>query len=390
MQLSYKKQSSYKSKFIILSLILIAAQSFLSILQMKTRKIGSTPITAEAILAYSSYYKENPAYALLSDYILMDKYYASNLKLPREIIVKEAKKPEYNRLSTGSRIFIAENNIIRQQIEDAVKAAVVISKDLAYKHAKGLLQIRNGAKAAVKYSDLQIEFPEDAMRQYHSDHKLELKSDRIVRGRIVIINSSKISREGFENLIKAGRSLENIQDEYNAQIESITWTNHHAKHIQYPFLNNEPKTRAKFYSTNDGNTIYLKIDSVEPAQYLHNYEDAKSKINLAMRKQYVLDNAKHMKLNWTKLTDQNIRKNPDSFILFSTKKGNIGHYETDDTIVLIKTDEVKNFEPTEKQILESKSLLTKYFQSLSMKAFQDALFYEYQNDLYAFINKNGV
>ncbi|QEK37875.1 hypothetical protein FZC35_00550 [Candidatus Cytomitobacter indipagum] len=367
----------------------MAAPPLLDIFRKGGQSIGSSPITTEARIAYSAKYEGSDALqTLLYDCILKDKYRESDIRISRQRIINEAKKPEYSKLSPSSKLLIAENNIIKKQIIDSVKSIVKISDENAYNHAKGLLQIRNGEKAFIKCSDLDIKFEEKEMQEYYNANKLKFKSDRVVNGVALIIDSQKLPREKFESLIENGNDIADIKKEYNAKIAKISWINKSSTNKQYPFLEQEQTEDQKFYSTSDGNTIYLKINDRKPSHYLTKYEDAKKEVRIDLLKKYIVNHANQIKANWTQLEEQNIKQNDqDNMTLFLTKKGNVNCYEKENGVVLIKTNEIKNFEPTDQQILDSKSFLRNYFQYLAVNSFTNALFKHYENDIYSFINE---
>ncbi|QEK38388.1 hypothetical protein [Candidatus Cytomitobacter primus] len=384
-------QSSYKSKFIILSVFLMFIPSLIDVFSRKGTKIGSVEITNHTRLAYVKKYKDQSEALnnFIADALLKSKYIDSELQVPKNLIIKHARQDKSTNLSNQDKMIIHENKIIKDQIIKAVTNSVIITNDMATAYAKGLLQLRSGKKTIVNYDQIKMDFSEEILKKHYAKNKNLFISNRVVRASMLIIDENKVSKDNLQSLIANGASIHELKDKYEGQIEGISWINRSMRHNKYTFLNSEQKSKEHFYSASDGNIIYVKVVEIIPSKQ-KSYEESEPQIQTNLRKEFAINNIMQVTKNakWENIPNQTLNRkgNADNIVLFLTNKDEMNYYVDGNKLTIIHTNEVQDIEPTLEQISRSKSALTKYFASLTYRNFMQSVGLSYQDSLHTFFN----
>ncbi len=377
--------SSYQSKFIKLTLVLIIGSSLMGLFSKQSKNIGGVKITPQIGHLYYKLHKNqrDAEMHLIHDLLFRAKYQKLGMSLSRDLIIQQAKQSKFDaKLSNPEKILFTEHQMINQQIINAIKSSVIVTDKMAYDYAKGLLQIRDGKKAIVKYNDFPITVSEEQLHK-HYDTK-QFVSDRVVKAQMLVINSKKTSKSNLNNAIQNGAHMRSLQEKYDGKIKDIYWTNSKASKVEYSFLQNEPN-QSTIYDSSDGNLIYVQIQNISTSKKL-SYKEAKPKVKKdlvnKLQKEHIVTNIDKIaqQQKWTELNQKDLSSiSQDTVTLFLTALNKVNFYtnDTSDEVTIITTTKITDKEPNLDQISQSKKMLQKHLFDLSYNSFINALYVSY-------------
>ncbi len=380
-------QSSYKSKFIKLTLVLMVGSFIMQIFTKKSHNIGGVNITPQMQNAYFKLHndKQKANSHLIYNLLSKSKYNKLNLYVPNQKIIEKAKTLKLSsKFSNAEKILLSEHSIISDHMHESIKSSIIINDKTAYNYAKGLLQRRNGKKLVIKYSDININISEQDIQNYYKENINIFHSDRITTAKMWIANTKNISKELASKLANKNTNISTLKKEHSGQEVSISWTN--GKNMnKYTFLRTEPQSKYSTYESSDGNIIYIEVQKItekRPLSYDEAKDKAKSLLMLELQKKNAVHNLHNLIKNkeWSILDNQKISNSKDSVVLFLTSLNEINYYINSDSkeIVVIIPTKIINTNPTKKDIEDSRKIIQNHIFNKAAKSFIESIYLSYE------------